>query len=206
VKVLLENGANINGTVTNRESPLHCAAKWSRYGVLKHLLERGANVNQMTECFDNALTSAVYEKHMPIIKLLLDYGADPNYQLNHKDTFDRQDIDENDFVPIYIAAQNGSLEAMEQLLKYNADPNTKFYKDQSPLYKAAVSGHHQIVTELLENGAKINEINTEDQITGKFFSKVKLSLVISTTFEFSRKKLNTKILKNGTFQSIPNEK
>ena len=36
--------------------------------------------------------------------------------------------------------------------------------------------------------------------TGKFFSKVKLSLVILTTFEFSRQKLDTKILKNGLFK------
>ena len=42
----------------------------------------------------------------------------------------------------------------------------------------------------------------QDNRTGKFFSKVKLPLVISTTFEFSRQNLDTKLLKNGTFQSI----
>ena len=30
--------------------------------------------------------------------------------------------------------------------------------------------------------------------------------VISTTFEFSRQKVDTKLLENGTFQSIPNLK
>ena len=41
--------------------------------------------------------------------------------------------------------------------------------------------------------------------TGKFFSKVKLSLVISTTFEFSRQKLDTKLLENGP-SKFPNSK
>ena len=41
---------------------------------------------------------------------------------------------------------------------------------------------------------------------GRFFSKVKFSLFISTTFEFSRQKLETKLLENGTFQSMPNLK
>ena len=42
--------------------------------------------------------------------------------------------------------------------------------------------------------------------TGKFFLKVKFSLVISTTFEFSRQKVNTNLIENDTFQSIPNQK
>ena len=34
---------------------------------------------------------------------------------------------------------------------------------------------------------------------GEFFSKVKLSFVISYEFEFSRQKLDTKFLENGTY-------
>ena len=43
--------------------------------------------------------------------------------------------------------------------------------------------------------------------TGKFFPKVKLSLVISTTFEFSHQKHGAKIQENHTFQTpqIQNE-
>ena len=39
--------------------------------------------------------------------------------------------------------------------------------------------------------------------TGKFFSKVKLSLVILTTFEFSRQKLDTNLLENGAIRGTP---
>ena len=45
-----------------------------------------------------------------------------------------------------------------------------------------------------------------DSTKGKIFSKVILSLVILTIFEFSRQKLSTKLLENGTFQSILNLK
>ena len=36
---------------------------------------------------------------------------------------------------------------------------------------------------------------------GKFFSKVKLSLVISTTFEFSRQKVDLNLLKTAHFKA-----
>ena len=41
---------------------------------------------------------------------------------------------------------------------------------------------------------------------GRCFLKVKHSLVILTKFEFSRQELDTKLLENDTFQSIPNQK
>ena len=49
----------------------------------------------------------------------------------------------------------------------------------------------KIMSELVNNGVQIYQFPTEDDTVaptnkGKFFSKVKVSLVISTTFEFSR--------------------
>ena len=41
---------------------------------------------------------------------------------------------------------------------------------------------------------------------GSFFSKVKLSFVILTTFEFSHQKHDARIQENHTFQSTPNPK
>ena len=41
---------------------------------------------------------------------------------------------------------------------------------------------------------------------GKFSSDVNFSLVILTTFEFSRQKVDTKLLENGAFESISNPK
>ena len=43
-----------------------------------------------------------------------------------------------------------------------------------------------------------------DSAKGKLFSKFKLSLVILSQFEFSRQKLDTKLLENCKFQSISN--
>ena len=44
------------------------------------------------------------------------------------------------------------------------------------------------------------------EVKGKLFSKVKLFFVISTKFKFSRQKLDTQLLENSTFPSIPNLK
>ena len=48
--------------------------------------------------------------------------------------------------------------------------------------------------------------NLNSAVYRYIFSKVKLTLVISITFEFSRQKLDAKLLENGTFQSLPNLK
>ena len=45
-------------------------------------------------------------------------------------------------------------------------------------------------------------LQLEEPSKGTFFSKVKLSLVILTTFEFSRQKRDAKLFENDTFQSI----
>ena len=43
-------------------------------------------------------------------------------------------------------------------------------------------------------------------VKGTFFSKIKFSLVISTTFEFSRQNHDAKIRENRMFRSTPNPK
>ena len=60
-------------------------------------------------------------------------------------------------------------------------------------------GEANVEQDLLDNFLTLAE---ELEVKGKLFSKVKLSFSIWTTFEFSRLKLDTKLLKNGTFQSI----
>ena len=49
--------------------------------------------------------------------------------------------------------------------------------------------------------SKVDPSEEKDE-EGNFFSKVIISLVISTTFEFSRQKLDSKFFENGMFQSI----
>ena len=46
--------------------------------------------------------------------------------------------------------------------------------------------------------------NKSSPVKGKLFSKVKISLVSMTRFEFSHQKLDSKLRENDTVPSIPN--
>ena len=56
------------------------------------------------------------------------------------------------------------------------------------------------------SGEDLFGFNEPNIIKGNFFSKVELSLVILTTFEFSRQKHDAKIRENRTFLSVLNPK
>ena len=72
-----------------------------------------------------------------------------------------------------VADRVGGLKRGDQLLSVNG---------------VSVEGeHHEKAVELLKAAI------------GKCFSKVKISLVISTAFEFSRQKLDNKLLENSLF-------
>ena len=57
---------------------------------------------------------------------------------------------------------------------------------------------------MLENLQLGQEASEKLVDTGEVFLKLKNFLKMSTLFEFSRPKVDTKLLKNGTFQSIKN--
>jgi ankyrin repeat protein len=47
VKILVENGANVNITDYNRNTPAILAAKYGFLDILKYLVEKGADINMM---------------------------------------------------------------------------------------------------------------------------------------------------------------
>ena len=65
----------------------------------------------------------------------------------------------------------------------------------------------EMTEELKRRSTMISNLEEQlEKVKVSFFSKVKLSSVILTIFEFSHQKVDTKSLKNGTFKSIPTQK
>ena len=52
--------------------------------------------------------------------------------------------------PLYIASQEGHMDAVTLLLKANADPNIQDDKGATPLYLASQNGHTETVALLLK--------------------------------------------------------
>ena len=68
-----------------------------------------------------------------MVQLLLDRGAEPNT------------ADQQEFTPLYGAAQEGHNDVVQLLLDRGADPNMANQTGDTPLLVAASEGHHGVV-------------------------------------------------------------
>jgi ankyrin repeat protein len=79
VALLLENGADVNGTrADGRWNPLEGAAKFKNIESMRLMLQSGADPNR-----GKALTMSAGEGHEDAVRLLLEFGANPNSEDGH---------------------------------------------------------------------------------------------------------------------------
>ncbi len=64
--------------------------------------------------------------------------------------------DQNGLTPLHIAALNGFVIVVGQLLDKSANPNAANNAGQTPLHAAAMAGHADVVAQLLAKGAKVD--------------------------------------------------
>ena len=85
VRVLLENGAGVNGRADNGSAPLNCAVEGLHPEIVKYLLENGADVNAQDDCGMTVLHQAI-DIEAEHAKRLYDYGdleASPTIQVTN---------------------------------------------------------------------------------------------------------------------------
>ena len=78
VKVLLQNGADVNDVDVLEWTALHCAAKKGHVGVVKVLIQNGADVNAVDEEKSTALHYAARYGHVDVAKVLIQKGVAVN--------------------------------------------------------------------------------------------------------------------------------
>ncbi|MYC76044.1 hypothetical protein F4X10_09820 [Candidatus Poribacteria bacterium] len=187
VQFLLENGADVNTKSRDGGTPLHGAAFFGRTDVAKLLLENGANrearnddgatpvealyVDWETTAFIGGFVGVAVEKEdIPAMKrgrseIAKLFGVDA--PLEEANTFSPQRLSG--------AAFAGDVAAMKQALTDGADPNTKDPQSGNTLLAvAALMGHTEIVTLLLEHGADVNARSRDDGTalhTAAFFGR-----------------------------------
>ena len=77
VKLLINNGANIDIVHENGDTALMWASYYGQKKSVKHLINNGANVNATDVNGKSVLMWAVSKaNNKKIVKLLIDYGAD----------------------------------------------------------------------------------------------------------------------------------
>ena len=85
VKILLQNGADVNAYKNHQWTPLHLAAYYGHSKIAKLLLHNGALVNAKCKAGETPLHFAAYKGYSEVVEILLEFGASRDL----KDDIDR---------------------------------------------------------------------------------------------------------------------
>ncbi|XP_064612506.1 rabankyrin-5-like [Liolophura sinensis] len=160
------------------DSLLHLAARQGFEAAAVFLAANGAKVNVANSKGEQPLHTACKHGLTKLVRLLLDKGANPNAQTKPTDLTKLGFTDEDEPVsqqtPLHLAIANRHDEVIQEFIVYKAGvsvgtdklkilPNfsIKDSQGQSALGLALWNGLHMIASQLLKEGAHVNERNSE---------------------------------------------
>jgi ankyrin repeat protein len=86
VRVLLENGADVERTENFQQTALHFAASEGEIDICRLLLDFGAKVDSLNSWNASPLHEAALLGHLSVVKLLVERGADVSRKNVHGET------------------------------------------------------------------------------------------------------------------------
>ena len=129
VKLLIENGAEINSKNDSGWLPVHYAVQNGHLEVVKFMFENGAEIDLKGKYGWTALNFATYYYgSLEMVKFLIQIGAGLNLK------------DGNGWTPLHYAADLRNLELVKLFLQNGAEVNFKDNSGKSPLHYAAYKG------------------------------------------------------------------
>jgi ankyrin repeat protein len=160
VKLLLDEGANLEQTPKKEFNALHAAAREGNIAILETLLNVPGGKELINEHYveggieKSPLYFASENDHSASAELLLRYGAVVHVAspLNKG--------------PLHIAAKYGNLRTLKLLLDSKEGKNfidTPMFIGVTPLYYAAQNGHTEVVNFLLSRGADTKQAAKDGQ-------------------------------------------
>ncbi len=144
VRVLLQQGADVNGAHGDGMTALHWAAERGDREMADMLQHAGATVHAVTRIGQyTPLHVASTAGHAPLIELLIAAGADV-----------AAGTDPSGVTPLHLAAGSGSVEAVTTLLDHGANIDAlESAWGQTPLIFAAAGDRVDVIRVLLERDA-----------------------------------------------------
>lgn len=147
VSFLLENGADANVYIIERESCLFMSCRSNNFAVVKLLLEHGANPNFVSP--NSGLTplhSACLQGSLEMVQLLLLHKAFPH------------PLTDTNLSPLFIAVESGHKNIVDLLCsREDVDVNVALEPSKhTPLYTASKLGHQNVIDVLIEAGACVD--------------------------------------------------
>ena len=141
VRLLIDNGANVNDVCVYGNTPLHVASEKANPQIVKYLIEHGAVLDTTNDRNESALHKACQMNMPKNVKLLLDNGANPDIPNSVGRTV------------LFSTCYSGYYKIAELLVKANADVNVRDLYNESALQIACKYNYTDIAKLLLENGA-----------------------------------------------------
>ena len=147
VRVLVENGVNVDEVDRDNRTALHWAAVFGQHEVIKYLISAGASVNAVQADGYTALHAASCFGHSATCQALLEGNADI------------QQSDKDGWKVYHSAACYGHLDVVKVMVERSIDINTETSDQETMLHFAASSGQLATVKYLIEQGIDINGAN-----------------------------------------------
>ena len=144
VKIVIENGANVNAPGGEHGNALRVASYNGHKEIVHLLLAHGADVNVRGGEFGTALQAAAHKGHQQIMQILVDGGADVNAQGGEYGS------------ALQAACLGGDPQTVQILLDRGADVNAQGGIYGSALQAACHYGDRQTVQILLDRRADVN--------------------------------------------------
>jgi len=141
----LRQGAYVNTSTMNGNTPLHLAAQEGHLPVVCKLLLHGADIDETDKEGMTPLMKAVVAGHAGVVTCLLDHGASPEA----RDRYGR--------TPLILAAAYGSPSLVRLLLDRGASPVQHDKQGNTPLMVAVYAGNRETAVYLLRRGAPVEE-------------------------------------------------
>lgn len=170
IQELLSQGAQVNSSDIDGESPLHIAAIIGYDERVQLLLEKGASIKGVNNNGETALHIVVQTDHVSTLKKLL---ATPGIMINSKD--------KSGNTCLHLAAYLGNQEMLDKLFQSNITSESVNIQGETPLFSAVYGVNLSSVEFLLSKGAKVNHQNfngTTALITAVILADLKVPMIL----------------------------
>ncbi len=211
VKVLVENGAEIDATNSEDRTALQGASNNGHKAVVAYLLENGADVHHGIEHGSTAIHLAASYGFSEIVQLLIDNGADVQRpsssgwtplhlcydypemtQLLLKNGAEVNSVTQSGRTALYLAADNNYPEVVKALLSYSPDLEVTIIDEVKgntrwALSAAVGNGSAEVTRLLLEAGANVDHQDQHNNVPLHFAALQNQEDVLRILMEYNPK-------------------